>query len=292
MMTAERHYDGELFLAMDIRGAIKRRLRELGGLAVIAAVGTAAAALATWSINDPSFSHATRAPIRNLLGAPGAITADLAMQLLGLATLAMIVPAAFWGWRLFTHRPLDRIGWRFATWIGGGVFAAGYASCLPRTAHWPLPTGIGGVVGDALLRVIVAIAGGPLHGVGHTVAEVVFGSLGLAAIVTAAGFGFHRDAGASATSASGDGGDQKGRRNTASVQEADEDIGSVSLGWLIHGFLSLRARAGLAAKRCLGEAGVTIAALLRRPALGRGARVEPGWIPARVRVTTRSLPSP
>ena len=55
------------------------------------------------------------------------------------------------------------------------------------------------------------------------------------------------------TSATGDGGDEKGRRNTASAQEADEDLAPVSIGWLIHGFLSLRTRAGLAAKRCLGE---------------------------------------
>ena len=31
-----------------------------------------ALALATWSVQDPSLSHATSAPVRNLLGAPGA----------------------------------------------------------------------------------------------------------------------------------------------------------------------------------------------------------------------------
>ncbi len=35
-------------------------------------------ALATWSVQDPSFSHATDAPVRNLLGRAGAIAADLA----------------------------------------------------------------------------------------------------------------------------------------------------------------------------------------------------------------------
>ena len=104
MSTAERNYYGGSFLSDDFRAAIQRRLRELGGLALVAAAGAAAAALATWSVNDPSLSHATSAPVRNLLGAPGAIAADLAMQLFGLATIAIILPPAFWGWRLLTHR--------------------------------------------------------------------------------------------------------------------------------------------------------------------------------------------
>jgi DNA segregation ATPase FtsK/SpoIIIE, S-DNA-T family len=108
MSTAERSYHGP-FTIDDFRAIIHRRLRELAGLALLAASCGAAAALATWSVKDPSFSHATSAPVRNLLGAPGAIAADLATQLFGLATIAIILPIAAWGWRLFTHRPLDRM---------------------------------------------------------------------------------------------------------------------------------------------------------------------------------------
>ena len=78
-----------------------------------------AVALATWSVQDPSLSHATNAPVRNLLGVPGAIVADLLMQLLGIAPLALVLPIAIWGWRLATHRPLDRERLRLALWIAG-----------------------------------------------------------------------------------------------------------------------------------------------------------------------------
>jgi DNA segregation ATPase FtsK/SpoIIIE, S-DNA-T family len=135
MSSAERNYYGGSFLTDDFRAAIQRRVRELGGLVLVVVVGAAAAALATWSVNDPSLSHATSAPVRNLLGAPGAIAADLAMQLFGLATIAIILPPAFWGWRLLTHRVLDRLRWRVGAWIAGLVLAAGFASCLTRTAH-------------------------------------------------------------------------------------------------------------------------------------------------------------
>ena len=42
-----------------IRDALARRLRELAGLGLLGLSGVAAAALATWSVQDPSLSHAT-----------------------------------------------------------------------------------------------------------------------------------------------------------------------------------------------------------------------------------------
>ena len=55
----------------DLRGALRRRAQELGGLALIAVAGSICVALATWSVQDPSLSHATAARVRNILGAPG-----------------------------------------------------------------------------------------------------------------------------------------------------------------------------------------------------------------------------
>ena len=82
----------------DMRGAIRRRLNECGGIALITLAVIMAVALATWSVQDPSLSHATDAPVRNLLGTPGAIGSDLLMQLLGLASTVLVIPVAVWGW--------------------------------------------------------------------------------------------------------------------------------------------------------------------------------------------------
>src|SRR6266704_1177902 len=95
-------------LPVSIRDALARRLRELAGLCLIALSGIAAAALMTWSVQDPSLSHATSRPIRNVLGYPGAIGADLLMQILGLGAIMLILPVAVWGWRMLTHRSFDR----------------------------------------------------------------------------------------------------------------------------------------------------------------------------------------
>ena len=95
-------------LPASIRDALARRLRELAGLCLIALSGVAAAALMTWSVQDPSLSHATSRAIRNVLGYPGAIGADLLMQILGLGAIMLILPVAVWGWRMLTHRTFDR----------------------------------------------------------------------------------------------------------------------------------------------------------------------------------------
>src|ERR1700746_2820948 len=131
------------FLPEDVRDAIARRLYELGGIALIAAAGLLAAALSSWSVQDPSLSHATSARVHNLLGVPGAIAADLLMQLIGVGALALILPVALWGWRLITHRPLDRERQRLIFWTAGVLAATAFASCLPTRSAWPLPTALG-----------------------------------------------------------------------------------------------------------------------------------------------------
>ena len=111
-----------------------------------------AASLATWSVDDPSLNNATNSPIRNLLGWPGAIVADLAMQIVGLGSIAALLPLAVWGWRLMKSGELGRLQLRLALWIIGAGAATALASAMPPTDRWPLPSGLGGVVGDAILR--------------------------------------------------------------------------------------------------------------------------------------------
>ena len=55
-----------------IRESLARRLRELTGLGLLTLSGGTAAALMTWSVQDPSLSHATSRAIHNIAGYPGA----------------------------------------------------------------------------------------------------------------------------------------------------------------------------------------------------------------------------
>jgi len=213
-----------------IREALARRLRELAGLGLIALSGVAAAALMTWSVQDPSLSHATSRAIRNVLGYPGAIVADLLMQILGLGAIMVILPVAVWGWRMLTHRGFDRQALRIGCWVLCTVIAAGFASCWPHGGAWPLPTGLGGVIGDALVRAPAVVFGPP-----GFVYRLVLGTLlfaaGVAAFLFASGLGSPPQEDDSTSNEDDD----------TPLQE-DEDGGSVSLGWAFHAAMSAKAR--------------------------------------------------
>jgi S-DNA-T family DNA segregation ATPase FtsK/SpoIIIE len=220
-------------LPSSIREALARRVRELGGLSLIALSGVAAAALVTWSVQDPSLSHATSRAIRNILGYPGAIGADLLMQILGLGAIMLILPIAVWGWRMLTHRVFDREALRISCWILCSVMAAGFASCWPHGGAWPLPTGLGGVVGDALVRAPAVVFGPP-----GVVYRLVLGILLFAAMST------------TFLIASGLGSRLQDDDDKTSIEDDDapcideDDRGSISLGWAFHAAMSAKARLG------------------------------------------------
>ncbi|HEX5231229.1 MAG TPA: DNA translocase FtsK [Bradyrhizobium sp.] len=217
-------------LPVSVRDALARRLRELTGLGLIALAGVAAAALMTWSVQDPSLSHATSRAVRNIVGYPGAIGADLLMQILGLGAVMLILPIAVWGWRMLTHRSFDREPLRIACWILCMVTSAGFASCWPHGGAWPLPTGIGGVVGDALVRA-PAVVFGPPGAIYRIVLGLILGGIVAATFLIAGGLG-SRPQEDELTPIEDD--------DTPFV-EADDD-GSVPLGWAFHAAMSAKAR--------------------------------------------------
>ncbi len=213
-----------------IREALARRLRELAGLALLSLSGVGAAALATWSVQDPSLSHATSRAIRNIVGYPGAIGADLLMQILGFGAIMLILPVAVWGWRMLTHRTFDREALRITCWILCTVIAAGFASCWPHGGAWPLPTGLGGVVGDALVRA-PAVVFGPPGIIYRLVLGIILGAAMTATFLIASGMG-SRPQEEELTEIEDD---------DAPFVEEDER-GSVSLGWAFHAAMSAKAR--------------------------------------------------
>ncbi|MET0878931.1 MAG: DNA translocase FtsK 4TM domain-containing protein [Tardiphaga sp.] len=219
-------------LPASIREMLARRLRELAGFGLIGVAGIASAALMTWSVQDPSLSHATSRAIRNIIGYPGAIGADLLMQIIGLGSILLILPVAVWGWRMMTHRHFDRRALRLACWILCTVIGAGFASCWQHGGSWPLPTGVGGVVGDALFRA-PAVVFGPVGFIYRFVLGVILGSAMIATFLMACGLGSQPKEEFAAI-----------EDDDAPFEEEDNDRGSVSLGWVVHAAMSTKARIG------------------------------------------------
>ncbi|OKO78871.1 cell division protein FtsK [Bradyrhizobium sp. NAS80.1] len=261
-------------LPPSIREGLARRMRELTGLGLITLSGVASAALMTWSVQDPSLSHATSRPIRNILGYAGAIGADLAMQILGLGAIMLVLTVAVWGWRMMTHRPFDREALRLGAWILCTVIAAGFASCWPHGGAWPLPTGLGGVVGDALVRAPAVIFGPPGMIYRMVLGVILFVAMAVTFLI-ACGLGAREH-----------------DEELAEIEDDDKpldedeesDRGSVSLGWLFHALMSTKARLiwllGAAYRTLVSSGPKTKAAAFSRqePNLG-GGRTAPSISP-------------
>jgi S-DNA-T family DNA segregation ATPase FtsK/SpoIIIE len=122
---------------------------------------------------------------------------------------------------------------RLAFWLVGAVLAAGFAACLPKSAGWPLPTGLGGVIGDAVLAPPASVLG-YLSPTALIVTAAILGLAMTAAIVVAIGFGYH-DPDAIKL-------DERWAREAAGPADDDEERTSISLGLLVHALLSLKAR--------------------------------------------------
>src|SRR5262245_33597232 len=96
-----------------VRRIVKRNISAICGLATLAGSAALAASLATWAADDPSFSHAADHSVRNVLGFPGAVAADLLTQLFGLAACILLLPPVVWAWRAVFATP-SRFNWRTA----------------------------------------------------------------------------------------------------------------------------------------------------------------------------------
>src|SRR5438046_4909036 len=134
---------------------------------------------------------------------------------------------------MHTHLSFDREALRLGCWILGPVLAAGFASCWPHGGAWALPTGLGGVVGDALVRA-PAVVFGPAGFVYRLVLGVILFGAMTAAFLFASGWG-SRPREEELTPIEDD---------DAPFVEEDEGRGSVSLGWVFHALMSAKARLG------------------------------------------------
>jgi S-DNA-T family DNA segregation ATPase FtsK/SpoIIIE len=136
-------------------GAVHTGLRRivLGtyGLVIVAAAAAAWASLVTWSVHDPSLNNATRIAPKNLLGNWGAVVADLSFQSIGLASIILFLPLGAWGWHLLFGEAPDRRKTRLLAWPASVLVLAAALAALPQPKSWPLPNGLGGILGDFIM---------------------------------------------------------------------------------------------------------------------------------------------
>jgi S-DNA-T family DNA segregation ATPase FtsK/SpoIIIE len=158
--------------------AIEKRGKELIGIALIVLGAVAAAMIASYHPDDPSWMSATDAPVQNWMGRFGASIAAPLFMIVGWGAWGLAIVLGAWGLRFALHRGEDRA-------IGRLIFApiwiavlSLYASSLAPGETWAATHsfGLGGLFGDTVLGSLLGIL--PLSA-----------SLGLKLVSLALGFG-------------------------------------------------------------------------------------------------------
>jgi S-DNA-T family DNA segregation ATPase FtsK/SpoIIIE len=255
----------------------RRQAERLGGVVMIAASAAGVASLATWNVADPSFSHATDNPVTNALGYPGAAYSDIAMQFFGLAALMTLLPLLAWGCLLAAARGIDRLPRRGAAWFGGSVLMAGVIGCIAPPESWPLPSGLGGVMGDLVLKLPSLALGGYPTGLAAIPIGAVLLAPALYLFAFASGV-IGRGIARPETAAAGKPADQD---ELLYAEDDDDSNGRIQamLGAVAHWWLSARSYA----RRHFGRRGDgappgAASGERREPAAARAAgRIEPGF---------------
>ena len=175
------------FLPLGTAAALRRRAAELGGVALLALAVALAAALFSYSPADPNWNHASGAAVGNWLGRPGAYVADLVLQTLGLAGAALVAVLMAWASRIVRHRGLPWIWLQLTMLPLALLLSAAFAASLPRLTQWPLRSGLGGWLGDALGSGFARLAGAVGLDLAPVAQTVILGALAALALVLSCG---------------------------------------------------------------------------------------------------------
>ncbi|WP_417579077.1 DNA translocase FtsK [Pelagibacterium sp.] len=214
------------------------------GIAVALICALALVSLASWSVDDPSFSYATDKSVENWLGFPGAAIADIGFQLLGLGAPLLVLPPLVWSWSMFRRIVPSYLGLRLTGWLLGTTLATGMFACFPTPESWPLPLGLGGFVGTGFTNLFTTLAGEMPQGWGAILYAVLLGipALGLTWLSARSRPAFEADLPVPTKTTA--------RRKKTPEPEPEIDEGpdssgifDVAIGYLAHTFYGARAAA-------------------------------------------------
>ncbi|MDU8912725.1 DNA translocase FtsK [Aestuariicoccus sp. MJ-SS9] len=135
----------------NMAAAIEKRGKELIGLVLIGLGLAAAAMIASYTPDDPSWLSATDAPVQNWMGRLGASVAAPLFMIVGWGSWGLALVLLIWGVRFALHlgegRALARV--IFAPiWI---AVAAVYAAGQTVGPEWSHSFGLGGLFGDMMM---------------------------------------------------------------------------------------------------------------------------------------------
>ena len=138
------------FLHISLKLFFVNRFKELISLIVMFLGVGLAIALLTYSPSDLSLNYESSKPIKNLLGYPGSVVADIAHQGFGLSSYIIVLTLSIWGVSLFYWKEIEKLYLKiflfFITLLSASTFLATIEQSLIEYYN----LGLGGVIGDRI----------------------------------------------------------------------------------------------------------------------------------------------
>jgi DNA segregation ATPase FtsK/SpoIIIE, S-DNA-T family len=157
MSLDTRGIDPQRLLPQSLEDRLLGWLARMGGVCLLALVGALWLSLVSWSMTDPSLTHATASGTRNWMGPLGAIISDLLLQMLGLAAVIGLVAPFAWALELARDRRVASGRIKIGFYPLAVLAIGGALSSFPTVTGWPLHHGLGGVLGDGVLKVVTSL---------------------------------------------------------------------------------------------------------------------------------------
>ena len=145
------------------------------------------ASILTWSATDPGIARATDARAENLLGLPGAIIADLMLDMLGLSVLVLLLAPMFWAFEMVLSERVSGLRAKAIYYPISVLALAAALASLPVSAAWPLAHGYGGILGELVLNFAATACGLVNPDRAHAVAGLLMVLIGLPALTNGIG---------------------------------------------------------------------------------------------------------
>ena len=162
---------------------MRRRAVETAGLALLIVAIAFVLALLTYAPDDPNFNHATAKSPENILGLPGAYTAEFSLQTLGMTAGLFAIVLVSWSWRLVSDRHISRFWLRLTLLPIALILGAIAIANVSPPEMWPLAVGLGGLIGNILGGQIAEFGQTYLPAIPPVLYSIALGLFGLLALL-------------------------------------------------------------------------------------------------------------
>src|SRR6185437_15582098 len=157
MSLDTRGIDPQRLLPQSLEDRLLGWLGRFGGALLLASTVVIWTSLVSWSVLDPSLTHATTVQPRNFAGPVGAILSDLLFQTLGFAAVLALIAPLVWSIEMLRSERVVAGRSKLGFYPLSVLAIAGAISALPVYAGWPLRHGYGGLLGDGLLHLAIKV---------------------------------------------------------------------------------------------------------------------------------------